>query len=51
MNAAQLARDPSDAVSEVPQLTFGFWYIKVLATTLYETGGPQRATVRTTATG
>lgn len=29
----------SDAVSKVPEVTFGFWVVKVLATTLGETGG------------
>src|SRR5580704_2232839 len=29
----------SDAVSKVPEVTLGFWIIKVLATTLGETGG------------
>ncbi len=28
-----------DAVSKVPEVTFGFWVVKVLATTLGETGG------------
>jgi len=30
---------PSDTLSKVPEVTFGFWVIKVLATTLGETGG------------
>jgi uncharacterized membrane-anchored protein len=29
----------SDLVAKVPQITFGFWLIKILATTLGETGG------------
>ncbi|MEP6739997.1 MAG: hypothetical protein ABJA61_06435 [Caldimonas sp.] len=29
----------NDAVSKVPAVTFGFWVVKVLATTLGETGG------------
>ena len=28
-----------DALTKVPAVTFGFWIIKVLATTLGETGG------------
>ncbi len=31
--------DVKDALSKVPQVTFGFWLIKILATTLGETGG------------
>lgn len=31
--------DSKDAVSKVPAVTFGFWVVKVLATTLGETGG------------
>jgi uncharacterized membrane-anchored protein len=30
---------PADALSKVPEVTLGFWIIKVLATTLGETGG------------
>jgi uncharacterized membrane-anchored protein len=30
---------PADALSKVPEVTLGFWLIKVLATTLGETGG------------
>src|SRR5438045_5779413 len=29
----------SDLVAKVPQITLGFWIIKILATTLGETGG------------
>jgi len=29
----------NDALIKVPQLTIGFWIIKILATTLGETGG------------
>src|ERR1700736_4892749 len=29
----------SEAVSKVPQVTLGFWIVKILATTLGETGG------------
>jgi uncharacterized membrane-anchored protein len=36
MNAGELARD---TLSKVPAVTFGFWIIKILATTLGETGG------------
>src|SRR3954464_11053097 len=36
MNAGELARD---TLSKVPAVTLGFWIIKVLATTLGETGG------------
>jgi uncharacterized membrane-anchored protein len=32
-------RDGGDALSKVPQVTFAFWVVKVLATTLGETGG------------
>jgi len=32
-------RGRGSAVSKVPQVTFGFWVIKILATTLGETGG------------
>ena len=31
--------DPDIAMSKVPAITLGFWIIKVLATTLGETGG------------
>src|ERR1700760_1385109 len=30
---------PADALSKVPQVTVAFWVIKILATTLGETGG------------
>jgi uncharacterized membrane-anchored protein len=36
MNAGELARD---TLSKVPAVTLGFWIIKILATTLGETGG------------
>src|SRR5438045_4116631 len=36
MSDRQLA---SDALSKVPAVTLGFWIIKILATTLGETGG------------
>ena len=29
----------ADALSKVPQVTFAFWVVKILATTLGETGG------------
>src|SRR3954447_18049000 len=32
-------RDPLDTLTKVPAVTLGFWIIKVLATTLGETGG------------
>jgi len=31
--------DRTDALSKVPAITLGFWIIKILATTLGETGG------------
>jgi uncharacterized membrane-anchored protein len=31
--------DPRDALTKVPAITLGFWIIKILATTLGETGG------------
>ncbi|MEO8113152.1 MAG: hypothetical protein ABI655_02140 [Phenylobacterium sp.] len=34
-----MRRDAADALSKVPQVTLGFWAIKILATTLGETGG------------
>lgn len=34
-----MRRDAADAFSKVPQATLGFWAIKILATTLGETGG------------
>ena len=33
----------SEALSKVPAVTLGFWIIKILATTLGETGGVSRA--------
>jgi uncharacterized membrane-anchored protein len=35
----QTAYDDSDALSKVPQVTLAFWVVKILATTLGETGG------------
>ncbi len=35
----QLSSDGFDALSKVPQITIAFWIVKVLATTLGETGG------------
>ena len=34
-----MARDFEFQVSKVPEVTLGFWIIKILATTLGETGG------------
>ena len=31
--------DEADPLSKVPQVTFAFWVVKILATTLGETGG------------
>lgn len=39
MNSDHTAPDMRGAVSKVPAVTLGFWIIKVLATTLGETGG------------
>jgi uncharacterized membrane-anchored protein len=38
---AEYYQDPvtTERVSKVPQVTLGFWIVKVLATTLGETGG------------
>jgi uncharacterized membrane-anchored protein len=36
---AQTKSHASDPISKVPEVTFGFWIIKVAATTLGETGG------------
>ncbi len=36
MNDREISRD---ALSKVPAVTLGFWIIKILATTLGETGG------------
>src|SRR5213080_4744279 len=36
---AYQAADEADVLSKVPQVTFAFWLIKILATTLGETGG------------
>src|SRR5216684_5810166 len=36
---SRAAGDEGDALSKVPQVTFGFWVVKILATTLGETGG------------
>jgi uncharacterized membrane-anchored protein len=38
-NPAGRAADVAEIASKVPAVTFGFWIIKVLATTLGETGG------------
>lgn len=38
-NASPSAADPSAALGKVPEITLGFWIIKILATTLGETGG------------
>ncbi len=35
----QLSDTLQDGVSKVPAVTLGFWIIKILATTLGETGG------------
>lgn len=37
--AERLNSDAGDALSKVPAVTLGFWVIKILATTLGETGG------------
>ena len=34
-----MTKPPAVALSKVPEVTLGFWLIKVLATTLGETGG------------
>jgi uncharacterized membrane-anchored protein len=39
MDAQYKEKVTSDAVSKVPEVTLGFWIIKILATTLGETGG------------
>jgi uncharacterized membrane-anchored protein len=36
---SRMAKLPSGTLSKVPEVTLGFWVIKVLATTLGETGG------------
>src|SRR5437016_3397110 len=36
---AYQAADEADVLSKVPQVTFAFWIVKILATTLGETGG------------
>src|SRR2546426_6389481 len=36
---AYQAADEADVLSKVPQVTFAFWVVKILATTLGETGG------------
>lgn len=38
-SAAQGPRPAEDAWAKVPQLTLGFWFVKILATTLGETAG------------
>jgi uncharacterized membrane-anchored protein len=39
LSTYQYADDSSDALSKVPQVTLAFWVVKILATTLGETGG------------
>src|SRR5512136_2296811 len=34
-----MVRDPEHYASKIPEVTLGFWIIKILATTLGETGG------------
>jgi len=34
-----MTKELADALSKVPEVTLGFWIIKILATTLGETGG------------
>ena len=34
-----MTEDDRELLSKVPAITFGFWIIKILATTLGETGG------------
>ena len=34
-----MVRDPEHFATKVPEVTLGFWIIKILATTLGETGG------------
>ena len=34
-----MQQDRGDIISKVPAITLGFWIIKILATTLGETGG------------
>ena len=38
-SAVIAARAPGDAIGKVPEVAFGFWVIKIAATTLGETGG------------
>jgi len=37
--ACRINRSPENALSKVPEVTLGFWIIKIAATTLGETGG------------
>src|SRR5215469_15579985 len=37
--ACRINRSPESALSKVPEVTLAFWIIKILATTLGETGG------------
>ena len=39
MNAIHVKNDTQSVVSKVPEVTLGFWIIKIAATTLGETGG------------
>jgi uncharacterized membrane-anchored protein len=39
MNARHMGSDTRRSASKVPEVTLGFWIIKILATTLGETGG------------
>jgi uncharacterized membrane-anchored protein len=39
LSTYEYADDNSDALSKVPQVTIAFWVVKILATTLGETGG------------
>lgn len=38
-NGLQMNTEMKEALVKVPQITLGFWVIKILATTLGETGG------------
>jgi uncharacterized membrane-anchored protein len=39
MQEQRMSQNDSDLLSKVPAVTLGFWIIKILATTLGETGG------------
>jgi uncharacterized membrane-anchored protein len=39
VRSEQVAYDDSDVLSKVPRVTFAFWVVKIIATTLGETGG------------